>query len=135
MTGLRLRTLIIQLLAGAYTYNVTTYNNFSCFDTDRIVVTVDPNLEPQYNIVNLFTPNGDGVNDYWTVDFLMDPATGPYTLQIMSRGGMEVLNTQNYQNDWYGTMNGSDLPDGTYWFIIQLETNDRTIKGPVTIKR
>jgi gliding motility-associated-like protein len=122
-------------VAGTYTYNVITYNNFGCPDTDRIVVTVDPDLEPLYNIVNLFTPNGDGVNDYWTVDFLMDPATGPYTLQIMSRGGMEVLNTQNYQNDWYGTMNGSDLPDGTYWFIIRLETNDKTIKGPVTIKR
>ena len=35
----------------------------------------------------------------------------------------------------FGTMNGSDLPDGTYWFIIRLETNDKTIKGPVTIKR
>jgi gliding motility-associated-like protein len=120
---------------GSYSYNVVTYNMYGCQDSDRMVVTVDPNLEPEFNIVNLFTPNGDGVNDSWTVDFLTDPSTGPYTVQIMSRGGMEVLNTQNYQNDWYGTFQGKDLPDGTYWYIIYLESLDKTIKGPVTIKR
>ena len=122
-------------VAGSYSYDVITFNLFGCQDAAKTVVTVDPNLEPAFNIVNLFTPNGDGVNDYWSLDFLTDPATGSYTLQIMSRGGMEVLNTQNYQNDWYGTFQGKDLPDGTYWYIIYLESIDKTIKGPVTIKR
>ncbi|MDC0231127.1 gliding motility-associated C-terminal domain-containing protein, partial [Aureispira] len=122
-------------IPGTYAYNVTTYNVHGCLATDRVNIFVDPSLEPNYNIVNLFTPNGDGVNDYWTVDFLQAPTIGPYTLQIISRGGMEILNTQNYQNDWYGTYKDKLLPDGTYWYIIHLENDDRTIKGAVTIKR
>ena len=121
--------------AGIYQYVVTANNIYGCSASDTVLITIDESLEVKYQIVNLFTPNGDGVNDSWTVDFLTDPATGPYTLQVMTRGGMEVLNTQNYQNDWYGQLNGKDLPDGTYWYIIRLENSDQTIKGAVTIKR
>ncbi|MCH2023216.1 MAG: gliding motility-associated C-terminal domain-containing protein [Saprospiraceae bacterium] len=125
----------LSSIPGTYSYNVTTYNVHGCLATDRVNVFVDPSLEPNYNIINLFTPNGDGVNDYWEVDFLQATNIGPYTLQIISRGGMEILNTQNYQNDWYGTYEGKRLPDGTYWYIIHLENDDKTIKGAVTIKR
>ena len=48
---------------------------------------------------------------------------------------MEVLNTSNYQNDWDGTYQGKELPDGTYWYLIHLENDNTTIKGAVTIKR
>jgi gliding motility-associated-like protein len=121
---------------GAYTYLVTGYNVFGCAGvSQKVEITVDPPAIEDIRIVDLFTPNGDGVNDYWPVDFLQDPAIGPYTLQIITRGGMEVLNTQNYQNDWYGTYNGKNLPDGTYWYIIRLENDESIIKGAVTIKR
>jgi gliding motility-associated-like protein len=121
---------------GTYTYLVTGYNAFGCFGiSSKLNITVEQPAVEDLRIVNLFTPNGDGVNDYWPVNFLQDPAVGPYTLQIVTRGGMEVLNTQNYQNDWYGTYNGKNLPDGTYWYIIRLETDETTIKGAVTIKR
>ncbi|WMX15617.1 gliding motility-associated C-terminal domain-containing protein [Aureispira sp. CCB-E] len=121
---------------GTYTYVVKGYNALGCSSmSPKLLITVEQPAVEDLKIVDLFTPNGDGVNDYWPVDFLQDPAIGPYTLQIVSRGGMEVLNTQNYQNDWYGTYNGKDLPDGTYWYIIRLENDDTIIKGAVTIKR
>jgi len=115
---------------------VTGYNAFGCSGLSRkLNITVEQPAIENLRIVDLFTPNGDGVNDYWPVNFLQDPAIGPYTLQIVTRGGMEVLNTQNYQNDWYGTYKGKNLPDGTYWYIIRLENDETTIKGAVTIKR
>jgi gliding motility-associated-like protein len=121
---------------GSYTYVVTGYSLEGCSGiSDKLDILVELPAIQDLRIVDLFTPNGDGVNDYWPVDFLQDPAIGPYTLQIVTRGGMEVLNTQNYQNDWYGTFNGNDLPDGTYWYIIRLENDETTIKGAVTIKR
>jgi len=120
---------------GNYTFLAITYNIHGCQSSDRVVVTVLPTPLEELKIVDLFTPNGDGVNDFWNVDFLQNPSVGPYTLQVLTRGGMEVLNTQNYQNDWYGDYNGQMLPDGTYWYVITLENDNRVVKGAVTIKR
>ena len=120
---------------GTYTYVVTTYNVQGCSDQDRVNVVVNPVSVNDLKIVDLFTPNGDGVNDTWPVNFLQQTSVGPYTLQVITRGGMEVLNTSNYQNDWDGTYQGKELPDGTYWYLIHLENDNTTIKGAVTIKR
>ena len=64
---------------------VSVYSIDGCADTASVTIEVSPSSSIQ--IVDLFTPNGDGVNDTWVVDYLMDPNLPPYTLQIMSRGG------------------------------------------------
>ena len=120
---------------GSYTFSVLGTTLGGCTATDSITITVIRPPLQDIKIVDLFTPNGDGINDYWKVDFLQDPSIGPYTLQIITRGGIEVLNTQNYRNDWYGQLNGRNLPDGTYWYVIYLEQSQEVVKGAVTIKR
>ena len=120
---------------GTYTFSVLGSTPGGCSATDEVMIEVVRPALQDIKIVDLFTPNGDGINDFWRVDFLQDASVGPYTLQIITRGGIEVLNTQNYQNDWYGTLNGQNLPDGTYWYVIYFEQSQEVVKGAVTIKR
>ncbi len=120
---------------GSYTFSVLGTTTRGCTATDDVTINVIRPPLQDLKIVDLFTPNGDGINDFWRVDVLQDASVGPYTLQIITRGGIEVLNTQNYQNDWYGRLNGQNLPDGTYWYIIYFEQTQEVVKGAVTIKR
>lgn len=114
---------------GTYTYTVNVTNAQGCTAADSVTITVEP--QTILKVVDLFTPNGDGVNDTWEVNFLQN--VGAYTIQVFSRGGIEVMHTENYANDWGGTHNGKALPEGTYWYIIR--TDLKEYKGPVTIKR
>jgi gliding motility-associated-like protein len=118
---------------GAYTYSVFVSNAEGCTVEKKVDITVLPGAsDATLRIVDLFTPNGDGVNDTWEISGLLQVPS--YNLMVVSRGGLVVLNTDDYRNDWDGTApNGKKLPDGTYWYILR--TNDRTYTGAVTIKR
>jgi gliding motility-associated-like protein len=84
------------------------------------------------NILYLFTPNGDGINDYWEI--LDMPTYGKCDVRVFNRWGKEVYANKDYDNRWDGTSNGSPLPDGAYYFIIKTE-NSGTITGTVNIVR
>src|SRR5690606_40339000 len=63
-------------------------------------------------IPNVFTPNGDGVNDYFEIRGLgMFPT---HRLTVFNRWGNEVYKSSNYQNDW----NGANLSEGTYYYVL-----------------
>ena len=65
---------------------------------------------------NIFTPNGDGVNDFFEIPCLNSGASAQ--LMVFNRWGDEVYNSDNYINQWDGTHNGKELPDATYFFIL-----------------
>ncbi len=121
--------LFIGAPQGTYDYSVFITNALGCVLEKKVNIEVLPSLQPKF--VDLFTPNNDGVNDTWEIGFLQNFA--PYTLVVYSRGGLEVLRTENYANDWNGTQNGRELPDGTYWYVLR--TQDREFSGAVTLKR
>ena len=53
----------------------------------------------------------------------------------MNRWGSEVYHENEYGNDWPGVdRGGNELPDGTYYFILQCGEEVR-YKGPITIMR
>ncbi|GAB4422588.1 MAG: hypothetical protein OHK0039_38740 [Bacteroidia bacterium] len=82
-----------------------------------------------------FSPNGDGVNEYWVIPCLhLFPDN---ELHILNRWGQEIYHTTNYQNDWNGMANGQHLPDGTYYYLLKLNgpTDRRLFKGTVSIIR
>ena len=84
------------------------------------------------NILYLFTPNNDAINDYWE---LPDLSTwGKSNVKVYSRWGQLVFSEKDYQNRWDGTSKGSPLPEGPYYFIIDTE-NAGVIKGTVNIVR
>jgi len=83
-------------------------------------------------VMNLFTPNGDGINDAWVVN--NKNIVFPIKLNIYTRYGNLVYSSGNYQNDWNGYYNGNILPKGTYYYVIE-DANGNVFKGPITIIR
>ncbi|MBL4585886.1 MAG: gliding motility-associated C-terminal domain-containing protein [Flavobacteriales bacterium] len=113
------------------TYTVTGTDNNGCRSTIdvSIEVLVDYNLKP----VNLFTPNGDGVNDRFYIGNI--ECYSDCQLKVYNRWGLEVYSTNSYINDWKGTFNEDPLPDGTYYYIIECDGREDRFDGAVTILR
>lgn len=67
-------------------------------------------------VPNAFTPNGDGINDFWDIKTLVD---FPQCLvSVYTRYGSLVFQSRGYPKPWDGTSNGSPVPTGTYYYII-----------------
>lgn len=110
---------------------LTVYDINGCIDTDTLLVNVIPISD--FFIPNLFSPNGDGSNDFWEIPKL--PYYPNTLVTIINREGMEVYRNANYDNSWDGKYDGKELPEATYYYYIKLATNDKVYKGAVTILR
>ena len=96
-----------------------------------------PPVEPvsQLAAFNAFSPNGDGVNDVFTVTY-KDIKT--YRLQIFNRWGNLIFETDNPEQGWDGRYNGDEVPEGTYYYLIDatgLDEKRYLMKGFVTLVR
>ncbi|MFA5417524.1 MAG: gliding motility-associated C-terminal domain-containing protein [Bacteroidales bacterium] len=112
-------------------YSVTVYNN-GCDGNARFTAIYKGNPGGGTDIMNLFTPNGDGFNDVWQVN--NPDVIFPVKVNVYNRSGKSVYTSESYQNDWNGLFRGNPLPQATYYYIIQ-DANGNTFKGPVTIIR
>ena len=93
-------------------------------------------------IPNIFTPNGDDVNDWLVIDCLDGGGFPENSIVIYNQWGGKVYEASPYDNDatkaWRGTLNGEpgvDLPDGVYYYIFRAGPNESVIKGFVEIYR
>ncbi len=91
--------------------------------------------ELDFDFYNGFSPNRDGINDSWTIPFLIHYPENKVV--IINRWGNEVWKANNYDNEIIvfkgDNMNGNELPDGTYYYIIQYNAIEK--RGWVFIKR
>ncbi|MEC9159199.1 MAG: choice-of-anchor L domain-containing protein [Bacteroidota bacterium] len=73
--------------------------------------------------INVFTPNNDGINDFF-VPINLDDYPNPSVL-VYNRWGKLVYANENYQYDWDGThfKSGNELNDGLYYYIVDPESN------------
>jgi gliding motility-associated-like protein len=81
-----------------------------------------------------FTPNGDGINDFWSIKNLNQRNLQNGTIEIFDRYGKPIhqINTRNQV--WDGTFNGVNLPSSDYWFQMKL-ADGKIIKGHFSLKR
>jgi gliding motility-associated-like protein len=90
----------------------------------------DPNF---LKIPNLFTPNGDGINDVFEIRGLDQYQQN--NLSIVNRWGNEVYHSTHYQNTW----TGDGLNEGTYYYTLKVKktaTSEEVVyKGYVTLMR
>ncbi|MDB5134288.1 MAG: type sorting protein [Mucilaginibacter sp.] len=110
-----------------YTLNVVSKN---CGTATSIV---DVRVYKKITIPNTFSPNNDGINDYWDIDALI--AFPESTTMIYNRNGQKVYQSKGYNKSWDGTYNNSPLPTGTYYYVIDLKNNTPVISGWVLIVR
>ena len=88
---------------------------------------------------NVFTPNGDGVNETFEINGTSDIAR--YNLKIFNRNGKMVFQSDDLNKSWDGTFNGSKVSTGVYFWaadIMCIQGNlivDDSFKGYVTVSR
>lgn len=81
-----------------------------------------------------FSPNSDGNNDNFVVHGA--EAFPDNVLTVFNRWGNIVYQHENYSGEWNGHNNkGEELPDGTYFAIMEIKSKDMTFKGYVEMKR
>ena len=119
--------------AEAGNYNVLISDANDCYSLLE-GITVDSALTC-IEMTNTFTPNNDGVNDTWNLDF---SNYSEVNLVIFNKWGSEIASFTDLVFSWDGTYNGNDLPAGTYYYIIQLTESTGSLinqSGPITIIR
>jgi gliding motility-associated-like protein len=85
------------------------------------------------DIANTFTPNGDGINDYWKIASIENYPNA--IVQVFTRYGQKIFESKGYATPFDGTYGGKRLPDGVYYYIINLNTNCNLLSGSLTIIR
>lgn len=82
---------------------------------------------------NILTPNGDGKNDVWVIqDIQLYPNN---TVTIYDKAGRVVYTKHDYNNDWDGTLKGSPLAEGTYYYTVDIGAGVPLLKGFITLLR
>lgn len=107
-----------------------------CSDATVKIVTSEP-VPALIRPANVFTPNGDGVADFFEIPNYLDiPAQMPITLTVVNRWGDVLFKTERYDNKWDGRdNNGNLLPEGTYFFVLRGGGGDGEETGYITIFR
>ncbi len=108
------KTNLSGLKFGRYAFYWTITNGVCPSVQDSVIINIS-DLQRYTG----FSPNNDGVNDYFVVDGITN-APGK-DLTIINRWGVEVFHSSDYQNDWDGkNKNGEDLPADTYYYILRV---------------
>ncbi len=109
------------------TYTLAVTASGSCTVTDQVFVKV---LKIP-RIPNTFTPNHDGKNDLWEIQYLEDYPNNH--LQVFTRAGQMVFESRGYYKAWNGTYKNRPLPFDTYYYILEPGSGREPFTGYVTI--
>lgn len=114
----------------SFRYQAFAESNNGCGTaSDDVLVTVYKKV----SIPNVFSPNGDGINDNWEIRAL--ESYPGCRITVFDRYGKNIFSSTNYPTPWDGKKNGKPLPAGTYYYIIDLNLANRLLKGAITIIR
>jgi gliding motility-associated-like protein len=108
-----------NVLPGIYTAIVT--DNLCGSDSREFTVLDYPNY---------FTPNGDGINDYWFIKNLKPLEN----IRIYDRFGKFLYSFKGSEAGWNGQYNGRQILADDYWFVLTLQ-NFRVVKGHFALLR
>ncbi|MFD1294656.1 Ig-like domain-containing protein, partial [Lutibacter holmesii] len=131
--------------------NCATITNIDQIDTDSTndssCIELDPLPEIVLNIPEAFTPNGDGINDVFELEYL-EVIYPNFKMEIVNRWGNKVYDYQHNGNAetapmwWDGYSDGrwnvgtGELPVGTYFYTIYFNNNEREpLTGWVYLRR
>jgi gliding motility-associated-like protein len=117
-------TSVVEELPLVFTLTITRADG--CSNTNSFTVT-----RIYCDIQNGISPNGDGKNEFF------DLATfNVRTLSIFNRYGTKVYIKGNYTVEWIGQSDaGEELPDGTYYYVIEFNDNQDAKTGWIYINR
>jgi gliding motility-associated-like protein len=119
--------------SGEFNYSLIVSTSLGCSDTARGIIYIDD--IPNNYVPNIFTPNGDGINDRF---FVKGKNITSSKMQIINRWGTTVWDSSDALIGWNGINqnNNAIAADGVYFYIIEITLgNNRTYKfnGNVTL--
>lgn len=105
------------------TYYVTVWDSNGCVASDTIEIMMVP-CGGNFKITNVFTPNGDGINDF----FIIRPeGVSTFTLRVLNRWGEVLYSGDENSQGWDGrTISGNMCVEGTYFYIFESENMNLT---------
>jgi gliding motility-associated-like protein len=114
---------------------LTVTNQHGCITTD----TIEIRRSCYIDIPNVFTPNGDGVNDYFFPRDLYRNALSAFRMRIYDRWGQLLFETTNIAGSgWDGRYNGQPQPQGVYVYLVEADFANgvrEKYQGNVTLLR
>ena len=113
-----------DVLPGLYTILVRDKND--CGISEELVSVI--------GFPKFFTPNGDGVNEFWQVKGINNRFQANSLILIFDRYGKLLTKLEPLGPGWDGTYNGANMPASDYWFKVQLE-DGRTFTSHFSLKR
>jgi gliding motility-associated-like protein len=117
--------------AGTFLVRLRAENSF-CSSTDSITIKVS---ESAIDAPNVFTPNGDGINDEFRVAY---KSIVEFQAIIYNRWGTKMYEWTDIQKGWDGTKNGRPVPEGPYFYVIRARGSDGLVynlKGDINLLR
>jgi gliding motility-associated-like protein len=121
-----------DLIEGTYVFELIVTDADGLTSSDEVKIFVLTSSSSAGNIPRVFTPNGDGTDDFWVW-----PADERYKnskLTILNQAGQIVYEAYSYNNSWDGTMGGQPLQEGQYQYVVHFQ-DSTAIKASVRIKR
>jgi len=113
---------IDSLPKGIYTVTVTSQAEDCTVLTKIDSITVTDNIEPIIILPNIFTPNGDGKYDLFTID---TKGVSEVLVTIYNRWGQKVGKVDRIDGNWDGkTLEGSLAPSGVYYYNAEAKSAD-----------
>jgi gliding motility-associated-like protein len=122
---------------GVYVVTQIASDSYGCSDTARVAIKIN-NITNEIStlIPNAISPNGDGKNDIWKLDFLalLYPNA---EIDIYTRWGENIFHSVGYDIPWDGMYKGNKLAVGTYYYVIKLNDQNNTdpFRGGVLLIR
>lgn len=117
--------------AGQYVVKVRA-ENATCTATDSLIVTIS---ESAISAPNVFTPNGDEINDEFRVSY---KSIIEFQGVIFNRWGTKMFEWTDVQKGWDGTHNGRPVKEGPYFYVIRARGSEGKIynlKGDINLLR
>ena len=110
--------------AGRYVVRVKVSDNENyCSDTASVSITVS---ESAIQVPNVFTPNGDGVNDEFRIAYR---SIIRFHCWVYNRWGRDVFDWTDPQKGWDGTIGSSKAAPGPYFYVIEAYGSDVDANG------
>lgn len=122
-----------SLNAVTFKYKICASFCENLCDEAQVFITFDDDIECY--APSIFTPNGDGINDYFIIPCLETGRFPNNKVIVFNEWGLEVFSAQPYNNDWDGTYGNNPLPVGTYFYIIEVEHGKKPINGFLILQR
>lgn len=122
---------------GVYVVTQIAYDSYGCSDTARAAIKIN-NVTNEIStlIPNAISPNGDGKNDVWKLEFISILYPNA-EIDIYNRWGENVFHSVGYSVPWDGSYKGQNLPVGTYYYVLNLHDSNikEVFKGGILLIR